>query len=105
MNEIPVPSLNLVRRTLAADIAYTISRMQVLERIPGNPIGIAYRWLDDGAVALMAHLPAFARVVGLDTKHAHPIEPLVLWYREHGVKPTFELVPGMYDASLGRELI
>jgi GNAT superfamily N-acetyltransferase len=106
MNEIPVPSLDLVRRTLAADIAYTVSRMQVLERIPGNPIGIAYRWFDDGAVALMAHLlPAFARVVGLDAKHAHHIEPLVLWYREHGVKPSFELVPGMYDAGLGRELI
>jgi len=38
MNEIPIPSLDLVRRSLAADIAYTISRMQVLERIPGRPL-------------------------------------------------------------------
>jgi hypothetical protein len=37
MNEIPIPSLDLVRRTLAADIAFTISRMQVLERIPSRP--------------------------------------------------------------------
>jgi hypothetical protein len=100
----PVPSLEHVRRTLAADIAYTISRMQVLERIPGNPLAIAYRWFDERAVALMARLPAFARVVGLDAGHAHHIEPLVRWYREHDIKPTFELVPGMYDASLGREL-
>jgi len=25
--------------------------MKVLERSPGNPIGIAYRWFDDRAVA------------------------------------------------------
>ena len=26
------------------------------------------------------------------------------WYREHGAKPTFELVPGMCDTALAREL-
>lgn len=99
-----LPSRDLIRRTLAVDIAYTISRMQVLERIPGNPIQIAYRWVDDGAVALMARLPAFARVVGLRPGHEHHIEPLVQWYREHDIKPTFEMVPALWDASLGREL-
>jgi ribosomal protein S18 acetylase RimI-like enzyme len=89
---------------LAADISYTISRMRVLERIPGNPIGIAYRWIDETAVALAARLPAFSRVVGLDRTHAHQIESLVLWYREQGIAPTFEMVPGMCDAGLGREL-
>jgi hypothetical protein len=34
-------ALQIVRRTLEADIAYTISRMKVLERLAGNPIGIA----------------------------------------------------------------
>jgi ribosomal protein S18 acetylase RimI-like enzyme len=104
MRDTLIPSLDLVRRTLAADIAYTISRMKVLEGIPGNPIGIAYRWFDEGAVALMARLPAFCRVVGLRAGHAHHIEPLVRWYSEHGIKPTFELVSGMGDSSLGREL-
>jgi hypothetical protein len=99
-----LPSRDLVRRTLAVDIGYTISRMQVLERIPGNPIQIAYRWVDDGAVALMARLPAFARVVGLRSGHEHHIEPLVRWYREHGITPTFEMIPALWDASLGREL-
>ena len=60
-----IPSLDLVQRTLAVDISYTISRMKVLERIPGNPIDIAYRWIDEAAVALMSRLPAFSRVVGL----------------------------------------
>jgi ribosomal protein S18 acetylase RimI-like enzyme len=98
------PSLDLVQRTLAVDISYTISRMKVLERIAGNPICIAYRSIDDTAVALMARLPSFARVVGMRAGHERQIEPLANWYREHGIKPKFEMVPGHYDASLGREL-
>src|SRR5262249_55403441 len=85
-------------------IAYTISRMKVLERIPGNPVRIGYRWIDENSVALMSLLPSFSRVVGLRKGHEHHIEPLACWYREHGIKPTFEMVPGHYDASLGREL-
>jgi len=99
-----IPSVHILQRTLATDISYTVSRMKVLEGIPGNPIGIAYRWFDECAVALMARLPSFCRVVGLRPGHKHHIEPLARWYAEHGVKPTFELVPGQYDMNLGREL-
>jgi ribosomal protein S18 acetylase RimI-like enzyme len=99
-----VPSLDRMQRTLAVDISYTISRMQVLERLPGNPIGINYRWVDETAVALMSRLPSFSRVVGLRAGHEQHIEELACWYREHGIKPTFEMVPGHYAASLGREL-
>lgn len=52
----------------------------------------------------MSRLPSFSRVVGLRAGHAPQIEPLVHWYREHAIKPTFEMVPGHYDVSLGREL-
>jgi GNAT superfamily N-acetyltransferase len=100
-----LPSVQLIERVLAADAAYTISRMRVLERIPGNPIGIGYRLIDDRAVALVSmFLPAFTRVIGLRPGHEGEIEPLLAWYRGYGVKPTFEIVPGMYDAALGREL-
>jgi len=99
-----VPSLDRVQRTLAVDVSYTISRMKVLERLPGNPIGIRYRWVDETAVALMSRLPSFCRVVGLRAGHEPEIEQLVSWYRDHGIKPTFEMVPGHYDATLGREL-
>ncbi len=88
----------------SVSIAYSISRMKVLERLPGNPIGIAYRWIDDTAVALMSRLPAFSRVVGLRAGHEHHIEALLQWYRDHAIKPTFEMVPGHYDASLARKL-
>jgi ribosomal protein S18 acetylase RimI-like enzyme len=99
-----VPSLDRVQRILAVDVSYTISRMNVLERLPGNPIGVRYRWVDETAVALMSRLPSFCRVVGLRAGHESQIEPLVSWYRDHSIKPTFEMVPGQYDASLGREL-
>jgi ribosomal protein S18 acetylase RimI-like enzyme len=93
-----------MQRTLAVDISYTISRMKVLERLPGNPIGVNYRWVNETAVALMSRLPSFSRVVGLRAGHEQHIEGLVCWYGEHGIKPTFEMVPGRYAANLGREL-
>jgi hypothetical protein len=95
-----VPSLELVKRTVETEAAYTLSRLQVLERLPGNPVGIAYRQLDGGGVALMArHLPVpfFNSVVGLRKGQEKLIEPLVAWYREHSVRGRFELVPGLDD--------
>jgi hypothetical protein len=100
-----LPSLQSIERVLATDAAYTISRMRVLERIPGNPIGIGYRRIDDKAVALVSiFLQSFRRVIGLRAGHEGEIAPLLDWYRGYGVKPSFEIVPGMYDAALGREL-
>jgi hypothetical protein len=102
-----VPSLDLVRRTVRTEAAYTLSRLQVLERLPGNPVGVAYRRLEDGAVALMArHLPvpSFNSVVGLSEAHAPEVEALVAWYRDAGIKPRFELVPGLCEAKVGAEL-
>jgi hypothetical protein len=101
-----LPSLDLVHRVIDATTAYTIARMRVLERIPGNPIGIAYRTLDN-AVALMAqHLPspAYNSVVGLRRGQAEHIRPLIEWYRAHGVACRFELTAGDDDPALGREL-
>lgn len=102
-----IPSLRVIRRMLECEIAYTLSRMAVLERIPGNPIGIACRHIEGGAVALLArHLPVpgFNSVVGLRAGHEQQIGPLIDWYRAEGVKPQFETVPGYYDPALGREL-
>lgn len=98
-----VPSLDLVRRTIAAEDAYTLSRLRVLERIPGNPIGIAYRALDEGLIAMMArHLasPSFNSVRGSRAGHERHIAPLVAWYRENGIKARFELAPGFFCADL-----
>ena len=98
------PSLDLVRRTVAVDLAYTLSRMRVLGRLAGNPIGIAYRQVEPHAIGLMArNLPTFNRVVGLRPGDERHVRPLVDWYRENEVSPRFELSPGDTGA-LGREL-
>ena len=102
-----IPSLRILRRTIECEIAYTVSRMHVLEQLPGNPVGITIRQLEGGAVALMArHLPVanFNSVVGLRAGHEQEIEALTGWYRAEGVKARFEIVPGYYDRALGREL-
>jgi hypothetical protein len=101
------PSLERIRRTLDAELSYTISRLQVLERIPGNPVGVAFRRIDDGAVALMArHLPVpdFNAVVGLRAGHARRVPPLARWYRDRDVKGRFQVVPGLCDESICRAL-
>jgi GNAT superfamily N-acetyltransferase len=102
-----VPELDRVRRTVETEAAYTLSRLKVLERLAGNPVGIAYREIEGGAVALMArHLPVpdFNSVVGLRAGHEQHVEPLVAWYRENGVRGRFEAVPGLADVALCREL-
>jgi ribosomal protein S18 acetylase RimI-like enzyme len=101
-----VPSLDLVHRVTEAAAAYTIARMRVLERIPGNPIGIFIQERDN-VVALMArHLPSppFNSVVGLREGQADRIQPLLEWYRAHGVAVRFEIAAGDDDSALGREL-
>src|SRR5262245_37276936 len=102
-----VPSLDLVRRTVRTEAANTLSRLQVLERLPDNPVGVAYRRLEDGAVALMAcrlPVPDFNMVVGLSDALAPQVEALVAWYRDAGVKPRFALVPGLCEAKVAAEL-
>ena len=63
-----VPSADLIRRTIDAEASYALSRMRVLERIDGNPIGIAYRRAGKHGWARAAtRLPvaAFNTVTGL----------------------------------------
>jgi hypothetical protein len=38
-----LPSTDLIDRTLGVENSYAISRMQVLESLPGNPVGVAFR--------------------------------------------------------------
>jgi ribosomal protein S18 acetylase RimI-like enzyme len=103
--DILLADLATVDRMLAVDIAYTVSRMRVLERIPGNPVGIAFHEIDATAMALMSrYLPAFNRVIGLRAGHETKLDTIAGWYRLHGVRPTFEMIPGQLTPDLGREL-
>jgi hypothetical protein len=102
-----LPSPELIDRTLRIENSYSVSRMKVLESIPGNPVGIQFRPIGDSAIALMARhfpVPHFNKVVGLGGGQHADIEPLVGWYRENGIKPRFEILPREDDADLCREL-
>ena len=103
---LPPPSRELSRRLMRVDIAYTVSRMRVIEARPGNPLGVEVRHFD-GVVALMARrLPSmnFNRVVGLKAGDEPLIEPLARWYRDNAVAVRFELAPGDHSPELGRAL-
>ena len=102
-----LPSPALIDRTLRIENSYTMSRMKVLESIPGNPVGIQFRSIGDSAVALMArHFPnpSFNKIVGLRAGQEREIEPLIAWYRENCAKARFEILPRADDGALGREL-
>ena len=52
------------------------------------------------------HLPVpyFNSVIGLAAGHEAQVAPLLAWYRENGVAPRFEVVPGLATVELCREL-
>jgi Acetyltransferase (GNAT) domain len=100
------PSVELTHRVIEAAATYTISRMKILERMPGNPVGIACRKVGAATALSALDLPSssFNGVVGLRVGQTSEIEPLVQWYRERGQRARFEIAAGDYDPSLGREL-
>jgi GNAT superfamily N-acetyltransferase len=108
MGQIPrlAPSIELTHRVIDAATAYTISRMKILERIPGHPVGIAYRKVGDATALSAQRLPStsFNSVVGLRAGQADQIESLVEWYRDRGQGARFEIAAGDDSPSLGREL-
>lgn len=103
-----LPSFELIDRTLKIETSYTVSRMQVLESLPGNPAGIAFRQVGGAAMGMMArHFPNsnFNKITGLSGGQEKEIEPLVAWCRAGGVKPRFEILPRAGDAGLACELV
>jgi GNAT superfamily N-acetyltransferase len=71
--------------------------MQVLERLPGNPVGIEYKVLDNAFAfsAQNSHSPSFNRVVGLNDRQASHVPELVEWYASRNIVGRFEIVPGI----------
>jgi len=102
-----VPSLELIRRTVAIENAYTLSRLRILEAIKGNPVGVFHRKVGRGGQALMArHLPvaSFNRIAGLAEGDESELEAVLGWYRDERVAVQVELVPGFEGPALTREL-
>ncbi len=100
------PSLELVRRINEASIAYSIARLRVLERLPGNPIGVAMRSFEGGAALAACHLPvpSFNGVLGLRAGQRNLIAPLTEWLRDHGAAIRFEITAGEDEPEAGLDL-
>ena len=102
-----IPALRLLRRIWETETAYTLACLDLLQRLPGNPLGIVCRQLDDALMASMArHRPqsSYNCVFGLRAGLDHHIAPLRDWFAAAGVKGQFEIIPGYDDPALAREL-
>src|SRR5947208_2586728 len=92
-----VPDLDIVRRVLRAESRCTFSRLGVLARLPGNPVGVEMQDMGD-ALALSARYipnPGFNRVVGLGDDDAAEVSRLDAWYRSRRINGVFETIPGL----------
>ncbi|HEY5107048.1 MAG TPA: GNAT family N-acetyltransferase [Caulobacteraceae bacterium] len=107
MSQAPlVPSAELLRRVIDAECGYTASRLSVLERLPGNPVGVASRRVGEAYAFRARHLPisSFNRVVGLTDANAGDVGPLIAWFAEADVNGRFEIAPGGHAQAVRRAL-
>jgi len=99
-----VPSRSILQRARQADGASTGARLGVLERLPGNPVGVAVRQLGDAFAFRTKHLPVFNRVIGLTDDDAEVVADLVAWFGEVGAVGRFEIDPGEPTQNLAAAL-
>ncbi len=91
-----VPSSVILQRVRDADGAYTLARLGVLERLPGNPVGVASRRLGRGIAFRARRLPvdSFNRAIGLTDDEADEVPDLIAWFDQVGAAGRFEIDPG-----------
>jgi hypothetical protein len=102
-----IASLRRIRRMVETQTAHQLWQLETLERLGANPAGIAWRLLDQGAIALLARRlpgPTHNRVIGLRGDLVAEIEPLLAWYAEAGIKPLLETISAYEDPTLAGEL-
>jgi len=104
MSEPLPPSAEIIGRALEVDGAYTGARLGVLERIPGNPVGVSVRREGQAWAFACRVLPvvSFNRVVGLTD--AALVPDLIAWFAEWGDRPRFEIAPGEDAEAVERAL-
>ncbi len=101
-----VPSKAIFERVRRADSGYTHSRLAVLERLPGNPVGVESRQLGRATAFQARCLPiaSFNRVVGLTDAEVGEIAGLLAWYRDADVAGRFEIDPDEPTTEVAKAL-
>ena len=97
-----VHSEEILRRIIEAECRYTLSRLRVLERLPGNPVGVACKVIDVAFALSARYLPnsSFNRVVGLTDALASEVPALIDWFESRQIAGRFEIVPGVPCSSV-----
>ncbi len=102
-----VPSRHVVRRVLTAEGRYTQSRLALLEKLPGNPVGVEQRRVAEGFAFSARNIPVdgFNRVVGLTDAEAGAVSALIAWFEDRGLRGRFEITPGIDAPQVTRALV
>ena len=101
-----VPSAVIVQRVTQAESRYTRSRLEVLAKLPGNPVGVEVREQGDVLALSAKYLPhwGFNRVVGLTEGQVEWVGDLTKWYRDRQIDGVFEVIPGQSSEILAQAL-
>jgi GNAT superfamily N-acetyltransferase len=102
-----VPSADMVKRVVRTECQYTLSRLRVLERLPGNPVGVEYKQFGEAFCLSARHLPnsSFNRVVGLGDEHADEVPGLIGWFEDRNIAGRFEIIPGLASPRVLNRLV
>ena len=92
-----IPSAELVKRVVNIECRCTLSRLGVLERLPGNPVGVEHKRVGEAFCLSARHIPnsSFNRVVGLTDEHVEEVPGLIAWFEERKIAARFEIIPGI----------
>jgi len=106
MSDLLVPSAELVKRVMNIECRCTLSRLGVLERLPGNPVGVEHKQVGEAFCLSARHIPnsSFNRVVGLADEHVEEVPGLIAWFEDRKIVGRFEIVPGIACPSVLKRL-
>jgi GNAT superfamily N-acetyltransferase len=101
-----VPSAEIVSRVVQAECLATVSRLGVLERLAGNPVGVERMRLGEAFALSARYLPnsSFNRVVGLTDAQAGEVPRLIDWFERRKIAGRFEIAPGIDCPAVMRAL-
>jgi hypothetical protein len=87
---------DLVQRVRSAAEAFAVRILELMTELPGNPRGLVIERFGDvvaPACPSWSELDFLNRVAGLTPANPNRLPEVLAFYRHHGVRPWFELVP------------
>lgn len=102
----PIVTPDLVARIIKSENDASLSRLKGVQRMEGNPLGVAVREFNHVVATMMcAHPEAWwNRIAGLASGDENLIDEILAWYHKANVQGYFEIVPYQSSESLLRAL-